>query len=1205
MDCFRVETPTATYLYGKRGAGFASLLDKDGRDWISYQPGGKARGEYRGLPKCGQPTKFFHCGYGYGQYENDNPFTSRVTVREADHARIESETQDGKSACTWDFYPDHATLTLLRVDLPTYWFLYEGTPGGRLDAEGDFAIRPDGRRTTLAEPWSQVVPWVCFGSSKTPHGLLLVNHQAPEPGQTDSYVSWPFEKDTDGSFRDMTVFGFGRKGYKELVEHIPDLRRLPARFSIAILDRADVTTARTMSKKLLGTAAGGSGLPPGDARAEGFQPEVLARIGVLLEEAIGRRQIAGGAVLIAHRGRVVYQASKGLGDVELERPIDERTIYRIASMTKPLTSAAVMMLYEDGKIGLDDPVSRYLPEFGAPTVLAKDGREGPQGKPGTVPAEHSLRIRDLLTHTSGLSYRFFDRPGLGALYARAEISDGLCETAGSVGDNVRRLARLPLLNQPGTAWEYGLSTDVLGRVIEVISGQTLEEFLHDRLLRPLAMDDTSFVVPVSKRERLAALYATGPDQTIRRVGPDRVEAGALIYSATYPTAEDSVYQSGGAGLSSTIGDYARFLQMLLNRGELDGVRVLEPDTVDMMTRNQIGDLLIPFANHGDGFGFGFGVLTERGKTEEFRRSSYTDVAEVGTYSWGGLFNTYFWVDPNRQMIGLLMTQIHPSDHLALREQVKRLAYEAMSTPDRGSNREEYARFARDHAGDPGHGRSLFMDQARASCSRCHKVRGEGGDIGPDLTDVSGKFDQAQLIESVLEPSRQIVEGYRVSTLAMIDGRILNGIIKQESESALTLVDAQGKSQTIPVSEIEERTLGATSLMPENLADSLSLQEFTDLVAYLGTLRPAGEESPGSGIGGQVTLAQGFERDSIATAITGATAMEVAPDGRIFVCEQTGNVRVVKDGTLLTQPFVSLDVDSTWERGLLGIAFDPDFACNSYVYTFSVAPRPFPHHRLSRFTAAGDAARPGSEVVLFEGDDQTRLGGNVSAGHQGGAIHFGKDGNLYLALGDQTAGAPAQSLDTLQGKMLRLKPDGSIPEDNPFFTKAHGKYRAIWALGLRNPFTFAVQPGTGRIFINDVGETRWEEIDEGSAGANFGWPYVEGPNSDTKFQAPIHYYPVASIAGGAFCPTDPETNFPVEYRGRYFFADFAKGWIKTLDPDHPSDVQTFATGLKRPVDLKFAPNGSLLVLLRDAWVKDDHFRERTGSLHRIRWRPEAH
>jgi CubicO group peptidase (beta-lactamase class C family) len=250
MDCFKVQTPTATYVYGKKGAGFASILDTEGHDWISYHPGDKARGEYRGLPKCGQPTKFFHCGYGYGIYKTDNVFSSRVTVRAADHIRIESETRDKKSACAWDFYPRHATLTLRRIDRPTYWFLYEGTPGGKLDADKDFVIRPDGTRTTLDRPWSQVVPWVCFGAAETKVGFVCVNHQEPETGETDSYVSWPFKKEKDGSFQDMTVFGFGRKGYKELVEHIPDLKRLPARFSIGFLEAADYPTARAVCEAI-------------------------------------------------------------------------------------------------------------------------------------------------------------------------------------------------------------------------------------------------------------------------------------------------------------------------------------------------------------------------------------------------------------------------------------------------------------------------------------------------------------------------------------------------------------------------------------------------------------------------------------------------------------------------------------------------------------------------------------------------------------------------------------------------------------------------------------------------------------------------------------------------------------------------------------------------------------------------------------------
>ena len=252
MDCFQVETTTAIYIYGKRGAGFASIIDKHGHDWISYRPGGEARGEYRGLPKCGQPTKYFHCGYGYGQYQTDNPFSSRVAVEEPGHARLESETRDGKSACLWDFYPDHATLTLLRIDLPKFWFLYEGTPGGKLNAGKDFVIHADGQKTTLGQPWSQVLPWVCFGSTSTPVGFVCVNHQGPEPGETDSYVSWPFIKTQDGSFQDMTVFGFGRKGHKELVQHVGDLTRLPARFSIAFIPQADHATAKPFCEHLRG-----------------------------------------------------------------------------------------------------------------------------------------------------------------------------------------------------------------------------------------------------------------------------------------------------------------------------------------------------------------------------------------------------------------------------------------------------------------------------------------------------------------------------------------------------------------------------------------------------------------------------------------------------------------------------------------------------------------------------------------------------------------------------------------------------------------------------------------------------------------------------------------------------------------------------------------------------------------------------------------
>jgi uncharacterized repeat protein (TIGR03806 family) len=348
------------------------------------------------------------------------------------------------------------------------------------------------------------------------------------------------------------------------------------------------------------------------------------------------------------------------------------------------------------------------------------------------------------------------------------------------------------------------------------------------------------------------------------------------------------------------------------------------------------------------------------------------------------------------------------------------------------------------------------------------------------------------------------------------------------------------------------------------------------------------------------LPEGFADTTIATGITGATALAVAPDGRVFVCEQTGTLRVVKDDKLLPEPFVTLPVDSFWERGLIGVCLDPDFPRKPFVYVCYVAAKPYPHHVVSRFTAKGDVAEPNSEVVLLEGDDQRKLGGAQPAGHQGGAVHFGKDGKLYVAIGEQTAGEPAQRLDTFQGKLLRINPDGSIPADNPFFREAKGKYRAIWALGLRNPFAFAVQPGTGRIFINDVGNARIEEINEGVAGANYGWPESEGPTTNPKHRGPIYFYDHKtgrSITGGTFY-NPAKVRFPTRYLGKYFFMDFMDHWVRVLDPDHPESAEVFATGLAGPVDIATAPDGSLYYLNRKEWVKDERFQKGTGALHRI-------
>ena len=306
-------------------------------------------------------------------------------------------------------------------------------------------------------------------------------------------------------------------------------------------------------------------------------------------------------------------------------------------------------------------------------------------------------------------------------------------------------------------------------------------------------------------------------------------------------------------------------------------------------------------------------------------------------------------------------------------------------------------------------------------------------------------------------------------------------------------------------------------------------------------------------------------------------MAFAPDGRLFVCQQGGQLRVIKNGVLLGTPFVSLTVDSSGERGLLGIAFDPNFATNHYLYVYyTVATSPI-HNRVSRFTAAGDTAAPGSEAVILELDSLSS-----ATNHNGGAIHFGPDGRLYIGVGENANGSNSQTLSNLLGKMLRINADGTIPTDNPFYNSATGNNRAIWALGLRNPFTFAFQPGTSRMFINDVGQSTWEEIDDGIAGSNYGWPTTEGPTSNPAFRSPIYFYghgtsdtTGCAIVGGAFY-NPPVPQFPSSYIGKYFFADLCSGWIRVFDPS-AGTATGFATGIVNPVDLHVGPDGALYYL----------------------------
>ena len=345
------------------------------------------------------------------------------------------------------------------------------------------------------------------------------------------------------------------------------------------------------------------------------------------------------------------------------------------------------------------------------------------------------------------------------------------------------------------------------------------------------------------------------------------------------------------------------------------------------------------------------------------------------------------------------------------------------------------------------------------------------------------------------------------------------------------------------------------------------------------------------LGGSATQPAGFTRnESWATGLANATAFAQGPDGRIFVAEQGGTLRVIKAGVLLAAPFASVAVDSSGERGLIGVALHPSFATNGFVYIHSTrAVGGASHNRISRFTAAGDVALAGSEVALV---DLPNL--SSATNHNGGGMHFGSDGKLYVGVGENANAALAQNLASPFGKLLRFNDDGSIPTDNPFFATQAGLARAVWASGLRNPFTFAVQPGSGRIHINDVGQDTWEEIDVGSAGANYGWPGSEGPdNVGAGVTAPLFAYkhsdatPLGSgpggffkgfaIAGGAFYPATGA--FPASYRDQYYFADFVGKFVGRVDLANGNASYRFASLSGSPVDLLVGLDGAIYVLAR--------------------------
>jgi CubicO group peptidase (beta-lactamase class C family) len=375
----------------------------------------------------------------------------------------------------------------------------------------------------------------------------------------------------------------------------------------------------------------------------------------MMKKAVNDNKIGGAVALVAKNGYIVYHKAFGKMDISPERPMRDDTIFRIASMTKPITATAVMILVDEGKIALDDPVSKYIPQFKNPKVLIEVEQVDEKTDTETYtyrlePAKREITIRHLLTHTSGITYRFFGADFFEEIYTNAGISDGLTQTEGTIGAMVKRLAKLPLIDKPGDSWNYGLSNDVLGYLVEVVSGMSFDQFLQKRIFKKLNMKDTYFFLPDEKVSRLSALWEPNGRGGIKKASEEPKKLGAHRYSASYHYKGPKTHFSGGAGLVSTAMDYTRFLQMLVNRGDLDGVRLLKTKTVDMMTTNQIGKL---DTLYGTKYGFGVGVDMIKDQTGK----------EIGihTYYWGGYFHTRFRVTPKEKLIMIMLTQLFPSD----------------------------------------------------------------------------------------------------------------------------------------------------------------------------------------------------------------------------------------------------------------------------------------------------------------------------------------------------------------------------------------------------------------------------------------------------------------------------------------------------------------------------------------------------------------
>lgn len=373
--------------------------------------------------------------------------------------------------------------------------------------------------------------------------------------------------------------------------------------------------------------------PPAGA---GMSAERLARIDSMCLQAIAENQVPGIVALVARQGKIVYYKAFGKADNESGRMLARNDIFRIASQTKAITATAVMMLWEQGKFQLDDPIEKYIPEFKGARLL--DSLYD-NGKYSTSSATKPPTIRQLLTHTSGVGYGEIDGDQrIKKIYRQAGITDLFTTENISIGESVKKLAKLPLLQEPGKSFHYSEGLDVLGYFVEIMSGLPLDQFFRTRIFDPLEMNDTWFYLPASKQSRLVSVQKKEADQWVKYP--------VTFYDPDYPIKGAKRFFSGGAGLSSTAIDYAKFLQMLLNKGEYNGTRLLSRTTVNMMLANQIGDLWEGMGNY---FSLGFSTVDEKGALKGGKGSS-------GTFSWGGYFNTQYFADPKEQIIGIIMKQ---------------------------------------------------------------------------------------------------------------------------------------------------------------------------------------------------------------------------------------------------------------------------------------------------------------------------------------------------------------------------------------------------------------------------------------------------------------------------------------------------------------------------------------------------------------------